>query len=167
MQKFLAEMRRLTRRVSSGKIHPFLKQAHEITSAAIMRELKRRKLSQRELKHARKFLETTRYSRRGVWPERYAQLYGLSLQIAQNGNTAVLDHISETAQKIIEMAKTTNVKKGSSGLLLNPAISIFYSTKSACDFLEKDDPKRLKKDIEVSKPSPNLRVRLYRYLEEK
>lgn len=163
----MAGMRKLTRRASPGNIHPFLKQAHEITSAAIMRELKRRKLGQRELKHARKFLELNRYNRKGLWPKRYAQVYDIALQMAQNGNTRLLGHIGETALKITRLAQRSKFKEGLLHLSANPAIGIIYATKTARTFLEKDGVEELKKEIDSSNPSSRLKARLYRYLGEK
>ncbi len=163
MEKFIRQMRQVHITYGTEHPQPFFKTGYKITANAMIRELRRRKVSSQEIKQTRKFLRRIGYTKSGK--ERYgvASVYPEALNMHMEGRATLLEQIREIAIKLHKTAKANKLHTAAK----NPAVAIAASTDNAKAFLDKVDVRESIKDIKTSELSSRAKQRLLRYLEEK
>ncbi len=159
MRAFIREISALAARVPPANQFPHYREAHEITSRAIIRELTRKRIGKAQITAAEEVLKKTRFDENGRIPIHEAEMYLIGLRVKEAGHEKVFARIEQAALKISEILYR---KKVMGAVSCNPPINIHAQMQNIRAVLEGEEP-GLPEIVEGSPLSPEDKKKLLDY----
>ncbi len=137
MRTFIKEISALAEKVPPANQFPHFREAHQITSSAIIRELKRKKIGKAQIRAAEEILRRIRFDENGRVPLHQAEAFLIGLNVKEAGHEKIFARIEQAALKISGILYR---KKVMWDVSRNPPINIHAQMQNIRAVLERKEP---------------------------